>query len=245
VKNPVDGLYGVPLSEFIAARNKLAKRLKAEGNETGAAAVRKLGKPSISAWAVNQVARRKRAQITKLISASDDLRAAHSKGGTALRDATRARNQLVARLVDDAADILTEAGHSAARAQLDKVTATLQAASTGEEYREDLIAGRLTADLQSAGFGELAGWEAPEGSGQVTRMEPPELRKARRLAEDTAARAESAEDRADRLAEVADDQRRRADDAAAEAKSAKAAARAARKKANDAAKQLAKLEQGR
>jgi hypothetical protein len=44
----IDELYQLPLDEFTAARNALAK-------STGDASIKKLEKPSLSAWAVNQL----------------------------------------------------------------------------------------------------------------------------------------------------------------------------------------------
>jgi hypothetical protein len=47
----VDRLYELPLDEFVAARDALAKERKDP-------AVKKLRKPTVPAWAVNQLARR-------------------------------------------------------------------------------------------------------------------------------------------------------------------------------------------
>ena len=55
----MDDLFALPPAEFIAARDALAKRLKADGDATRAAEVKALRRPSVAAWAVNQVARRK------------------------------------------------------------------------------------------------------------------------------------------------------------------------------------------
>jgi hypothetical protein len=56
VREP-DDLYALPLEEFTAARNELARSLKAAGDADEAARVKKLKKPPVSAWAVNQLAR--------------------------------------------------------------------------------------------------------------------------------------------------------------------------------------------
>jgi hypothetical protein len=47
----VDELYQLPLDEFTAARNALAKSLKGEEAES----VKRLQKPTIVPWAVNQL----------------------------------------------------------------------------------------------------------------------------------------------------------------------------------------------
>jgi hypothetical protein len=241
----IDELYRLPLDQFTARRNELAKELKKAGDETGAGSVGKLRKPSLPAWAVNQLAHREKKRIKELFAASDALRNAHSAGGDALRDATKARNALISRLVDRAAAILEEGGHSAGRAQLDKVTATLQA-SADEEYRDELVGGRLVAELQPTGFGGLADWDAlPKPKGSVTKLEPAEVRKARREAEDLVARAESAEERAVALRENADRARRKAEEAEEAADSAEEEARVARKRAEEGARRVDELARGK
>src|SRR4029077_6745043 len=51
----VDALFKLPLAEFTGARNDLAARLKREGHTDDSNLIKKLAKPSISAWAVNQL----------------------------------------------------------------------------------------------------------------------------------------------------------------------------------------------
>lgn len=233
----IDALYQLPLDQFTARRNELAKQLKKSGDESGADAVAKLRKPSLPAWAVNQLAHRESKSLKELFAASDALRDAHSAGGDALRDATRARNTLISALVGRAAAVLQESGHSPARAHLDRITATLQA-SADEEHRGALGSGRLVGDLQPTGFGGLAEWEAPPPKGSVTKLEPAEVRKARREAEDLAARAESAEELAVALRESAERARRKAEDAEEAADAAEEEARAARGRAKKGTRRL-------
>jgi len=54
----VEGLYGLPLEEFIKARDALARRRAREAGKEAGAAVKALRKPSVAAWALNQLARR-------------------------------------------------------------------------------------------------------------------------------------------------------------------------------------------
>src|ERR1041384_7509750 len=67
----IDRLYQLPLDEFTAARNALAKQAGKEG-----ASVRTLAKPSIAAWAVNQLHWRDRATWNGLIEAAENARRA-------------------------------------------------------------------------------------------------------------------------------------------------------------------------
>src|SRR5258706_14946191 len=52
-----DELYAVPPKDFTRARNAKAAELTAAGHADEAKAVRRLGKPSASLWATNQLAR--------------------------------------------------------------------------------------------------------------------------------------------------------------------------------------------
>ena len=56
VADEVDRLYELPLEEFTAARNELAKRL-------GDTSVKELKKPTVTAWTVNQLARTREVDV--------------------------------------------------------------------------------------------------------------------------------------------------------------------------------------
>ena len=51
----IDGLFRLPLSDFTAARNALAGRLKKDKRAIDAERVKALAKPPAPAWAVNQL----------------------------------------------------------------------------------------------------------------------------------------------------------------------------------------------
>ena len=73
IEDEVDRLYQLPLKEFTPARNALAKQ--ADGDH--AATVRALQKPSVPAWAVNQLYWQKRAVYDELVEAAERLRTTH------------------------------------------------------------------------------------------------------------------------------------------------------------------------
>jgi hypothetical protein len=50
------GLYRRPLGEFVAARDQLTRQLRTAGDRETARRVARLRRPSISAWAANQLA---------------------------------------------------------------------------------------------------------------------------------------------------------------------------------------------
>ena len=110
----IDALYQGPLGEFTAGRNALEKRVKAEQGKEAAAAIKALEKPSVSAWAVNQLFWRHRAEFDRLLRSGDDLRASQQKR-MAGRDvdvnaAIDARRAALSKLMGRAVTILEEGG---------------------------------------------------------------------------------------------------------------------------------------
>ncbi len=108
----IDALYQGPLSEFTAGRNALEKRVKAEQGKEARAAIKALEKPSVSAWAVNQLYWRYRGEFDRLLRTGDDLRASQQKR-MAGRDvdvnaAIDARREALSKLMGRAAAILEE-----------------------------------------------------------------------------------------------------------------------------------------
>src|SRR3954452_25543843 len=75
----IDQLFALPLDEFTAARNELAKRLKQEGDAETAETVRAMTKPSVAAWAVNQLARREPEAVRSLLNLGSRLRSAQER----------------------------------------------------------------------------------------------------------------------------------------------------------------------
>ncbi len=74
----IDALFKLPLGEFTSARNALVAQLKKAGRHAEAGEVNALGKPSVSAWAVNQLYWRHRGLFNQLIVAGDRLRRAQA-----------------------------------------------------------------------------------------------------------------------------------------------------------------------
>ena len=153
-------LYALDPGDFVTARNELVKRLKKAGDKQLAVEVGKLRRPSPAAWAVNQLARRHRADLEDLVHKGEELRAAQDQALSGadpgdLRQAGRARRAAVARLVALAETILSERGGAAGTYE-GEVTATLEAASLDAEAAAAVLGGRLSAELQPpSGFGAL------------------------------------------------------------------------------------------
>ena len=156
----LDALYATPLDQFTAARNDLAARLEKDGNQEAAMRTKKLKKPSISAWAVNQLARTREIDLARLLKAGEALEEAQQavlSGKPADFEKARKEEGAAVRVLRAAAK---EVVPSASAAILDRVAQTLRVAST-TEGRARLKEGRLTEDLEPAGFEAFASFQVP------------------------------------------------------------------------------------
>ena len=150
----LDRLYGAELADFVAERRRLVSALKKDGRRAEAATLEEQRKPSLPAWTVNQLVRRKRKDVDALLAAGERLseaqRALLGGGGrTAFNDARRDEHAALRRLREDAAWVL---GKRASDATLDRVVSTLDAAAVTAEGRGQLLQGRLVADIEPRGF---------------------------------------------------------------------------------------------
>ncbi|MBV8303972.1 MAG: hypothetical protein JOZ04_07160 [Acidimicrobiia bacterium] len=153
-----EALYGLPLDEFTKARNGLARARSKAGDKDASAAVKALPKPSVVAWALNQLARRRPEAIAALLEAGSRVRRAQTAaldGGdpVELRDAGRAENAEVQALAAEARSILADAGRGGSPAQEERLAATLRAAAVNPDAGDRLQRGVLTEELSPAGFG--------------------------------------------------------------------------------------------
>lgn len=234
VEDEIDSLYAGPLGEFTGARNALAQRLAGEGDRAGAAAVKQLRKPTVTAWAVNQLAHHHGDRIDELLRATDRVRDASN--AAELRAATKDRTKLISSLVELASGILEDAGNAAGAAQAEKITQTLLTAST-DEHRDDFVGGRLTKDIQQAGFDDA--WGLAEGFIQADAAETETAAdEARRRAEELGNAAAAEERRAAQLEQEAENAERLAVGARKAADRARAKAIEARRRADDAVNDL-------
>jgi hypothetical protein len=223
-------LLSVPLADFTRARNELARSLLDQGRKDEADEVKKLKKPSISAWATNQLARKKPDQVRQLIETQRRLQ--EGVDAKLMRDVSTARRKIVASLLASAREILTETGSPASSSTLAKVEQTLLSATSDEEL-ETLEQGRLTGDLVSPGFDAIEGFD-------LLASEPPkEDKRSMKRAEELAQAASAAEREA---AEARAEAERLTDAVAETRKAADRAARAADKAERDAEKARAKAD---
>jgi hypothetical protein len=156
----LDRLYGVPREEFTSARNALVGELRNAGRKDDAEEVRALKKPSVPAWAVNQLARQHPHEVAALVKAGDALRKAQrdvlaGKKDADVRQASRAQHELADELVGAAREILEGTGARATQATAQRISGTLRAASSDPAAAKLLRKGRLSEDVESVGFGPL------------------------------------------------------------------------------------------
>jgi DNA repair exonuclease SbcCD ATPase subunit len=202
----LDALYQLPLAEFTAARNALAARMKKAGGDVDA--VKSLPKPSVSAWAVNQLFWRHRPQLDRLLAAGDrfrDAQAAQLAGKSAdLREPIEARREALSELTRLAAALLQEGGSAASPDMMRRVTTTLEALAVYGRHAGAPPAGRLHDDVDPPGFEALSALVPRVGTSGKTegpsrvltfRQEPPKPPK-KKLDPETAAREQEQERKA-------------------------------------------------
>jgi hypothetical protein len=162
-----DDLYGLPVEQFTAQRNALVKQLRRDGERDRAAEVSKLRKPSVAAWAVNQLVRTQRREVDALFSAGDALQQAQAellagRGNPAsLRQAVDSERAAVDRLVERARGLLSSDGHDLTPARLEQVSETLQAAALDQDSRARIRSGCLDRELRHIGLGAPGTPSAP------------------------------------------------------------------------------------
>jgi hypothetical protein len=178
----IERLYGLPLDQFVASRDELARGLRKAGDRAAADGIKALRRPTVAAWALNQVQRGDRKTVGRLIAAGDRLREAQeqllaSGEPGSLRDAAADERRLIEQLARAAEARLVEGGHPSTAATDTKVRATLRAVASDAEARELLQSGRLVRDyeLSDLGLGGLAaGAAAAPRSPARKEKAPPE-----------------------------------------------------------------------
>jgi hypothetical protein len=149
-------LFAVAPDEFVAARDQLARELRAAGDKDEATAVKRLRRPSVPVWALNQVVAVDPQAIQELLAASEDARTAQNdvlEGADAdvLRVALARRRNAIGAVARSARRIVDESGRSG-DAQVRDIENALHTIVASEH---------LAADL---GRGELAGLDAGESA---------------------------------------------------------------------------------
>jgi hypothetical protein len=192
----IDELYKLPLGEFTAGRNALAKRAGTE-----AAGIRALAKPTLAAWAVNQLYWKERSIHDRLVERAADLRSTHDAAlhgkRTDLRGASRAHEEAVEEALKATLRLLAAEGHPVTDATRQAIATTLRGLPGSEPP------GRLTRQLDPLGFATLAA-TGPQGKVRVPAAppKPAAATTTRSGRSDAAAREIAEKERAARVAEL-------------------------------------------
>lgn len=170
----LDDLFAGPPDRFVAAREALVKDLKREGRSDDAATVHAFRRPTAAVAGINQMARARPDQLAALVAAGADVESRqHSgpDGSDKLRAASRRRRALLDELTEIAATLTGRPESTRAN-----IAATLDAASLDAALQDELVRGRLTAELatQVRFFGELADdAPGPPRTPRVTKRRAP------------------------------------------------------------------------
>jgi hypothetical protein len=178
-------LYALPPGEYVAARKARAKALRKDQPEL-AAQVATLPKPTAAAAAVNRLARDEPSEVRALAQAGRALRKAQEsavagKGAAdALAAATAEHRAALERVTREARRL------KLSQAVLERVVATLRAASLDPDLQPLLERGVLAHELEAAGFGLDPGLVAAAPRASRAKPAPKADAERRRRAEEQA-----------------------------------------------------------
>jgi hypothetical protein len=199
----IDRLYQLPLEQFTAARNALAKEAGSDG-----AGIKQLVKPALAAWAVNQLFWDRRDDYERLVDAAETMRKAHKaviegKRGD-LRAAGREHELAVEKALKATIDLLKEHGQPVTEASRQAILSTIRALPA------DDTPGRLSKVLSPGGFEMLAGVKpAARAKTDLRTQAPPD--RAAKGPKDPGRAERAAREAAERAVREAEHRMRRAE----------------------------------
>jgi hypothetical protein len=241
--NTADDLYGLDLAEFTAARDTLSKQLRAAGDPTAADAVKRLRRPALTVWGLNQVARSKQALIVDALDSGQTLQAATLKvlegDRSQLSTAQAKERRAVDAIVAAVGATLSSAGHRLTDAAAQRVAGTVRAGFADPEVERQIRAGTLTEEHAAPGFGL-----GPDTTLPPAPVSPPsagktsQRRQAEARVQELAEEAERLGESARQLRQAAEEAERTAARARKEATRAEEAHQRAQRRADEAAAAL-------
>ena len=238
--NTAEDLYGLDLAEFTAARDTLSKQLRAAGDARAADAVKRLRRPALTVWGLNQVARSKQQLMVDALDGGKTLQAAMTQvleGDRSQLSTAQAKERgAVDAVVAAVGSALSSAGHRLTDAAAQRVAGTVRAGFTDPEVERQLHTGTLTDEHIAAGFG--LGPDSALPPAPITPPEPGQTRQRRQAetrAQDLAREAERQGESARQLRQAAEEAERTATRARKEATRAEEAWQRAQRRADEAA----------
>lgn len=189
----IDRLFQLPLADFTAARNALAKDAGAEGKT-----IKTLTKPPVAAWAVNQLYWKDRDRYDTLVDTAVQMRKAHKsvmEGKNAdLRVAGKMHEEALEAALKATVALMKANGQPVTEATRHTILNTLRALPSQE------APGRLTETLAPGGFEMLSGITIKPASGRSPGPHPAGAKPATKAKPDARADREAARAREHKLA---------------------------------------------
>lgn len=161
LEDALEQIYRATPDDFTATRKKLAAELKSAGEKEAAAAIATAHKPTVTAWAVNQIAHRHARDLEAFTKAADGLRSAQrdlleasaAKSAEAKKAFGEARTELnkrIAELQRIAKEELAGIGVEWSLSFQRRITTTLNTAPlAAADDLARVLHGRLVKDLDS------------------------------------------------------------------------------------------------
>jgi hypothetical protein len=151
IDRQIDNLFKLPLANFTARKNALAKQLSGRDRKH----VKALAKPTVPMWAINQLYWRDRATYSALIDAAEKRRTAYRaalKGKKAdVQKAEALHSAALQRAIAKTMGLLEQSGERVSNAARQTVRTALAALPVEE------APGRLSRPPEPAGFSLLFG----------------------------------------------------------------------------------------
>src|SRR5438552_1770612 len=126
-----DELYALAPAAFTAARDEQARRARASGDADLAGTIKKLRRPTVSAWLVNLLAREDGGQVDALLELGQSLREAHET-----KEAVRARREA------EAAERARQEAEAAERNRQDAAEDVREAQAGLDEAEQEVTSAR-------------------------------------------------------------------------------------------------------
>jgi len=145
-------LYAAPPGEFVAARNEYTRQAREAGDRELADELRKLRRPTQSAWLVNLLLRERRELVDELLGVGEEFRTERLTRER-LNELSTRRRELLHHLQTDAQRLSEEAGIQLTADRAREVEATLAAAVADPDAAEQVRGGTLVTALLYSGLG--------------------------------------------------------------------------------------------
>ena len=248
-------LYGLPVSEFTAARDRYAADARRAGDREFAASIKQPRRPTMGAWLTNQLVRKKSDEVAALLRLGSALRDAQAQLAIDdMRQLSQQAQQLLTALGRQARQLAGDAGQRVGDGAVRELEETLHAALADPDASDEVQAGHLTSALSYAGFGSVevtaagstapraAAPSAPDAYGEALRQAQAELADARQAADELEGRLEEARRVQAHLEQQVQEASEQLERLRAEASEAATAAREAARTYRDAERRVGRAE---